>query len=156
MHQQRTLIEETSDAPRRVSGEERHHERYLRKENRRLAVLLVLGLATVLATVLVSWACAQERGKIEVKDLSDLPVHTYKIEGSVSDLLGAGRPFFAFAKEVRANLETDLKNYDIKDTATLQRMYNTLLALDLLESRPDGGCRTSSASGTWKTRKRCG
>jgi hypothetical protein len=75
--------------------------------------------------------------KIKVKTLDDLPRHTYKIAGSVSDLLKADEAFAEFARKVRADIEGDLAKYEINDAATLQGLYGTLRNLDLLEGRYD-------------------
>jgi subtilisin family serine protease len=98
--------------------------------------LSTIGVACLIsAAVAVATARAQE--KVPVKSLDDLPRHTYKIPGSVSELLKSDEQFVALARPVRADLEADLAQYQIEDTATLQRFRNVLVNLDLLEGRYD-------------------
>lgn len=75
--------------------------------------------------------------KIKIASLDDLPRHTYKLSGSVSELIKSDEQFAAFATEVRANIESDLAKYEIDDAATMQDFYGTLLALDMVEGRFD-------------------
>jgi hypothetical protein len=101
-------------------------------------------LLLVIAIPLLAVAAAAQQGtgdKIEVKTLSDLPVHTYPLEGSVSELLGSQTQFAALARQLRANIEADLKAFDIQDRPTLQKMHQTLLLLDLLEGNEAGVVR---------------
>ncbi len=100
--------------------------------------LSVVGLAAAL--IYSSAVVAQDKGakeKIKINNLEDLPRHTYKVAGSVSELLQSDEQFTAFAKQVRANVEGDLAKYEIDDAATLQGFYGTLLSLDLLEGHYD-------------------
>ena len=75
--------------------------------------------------------------KIKIASLDDLPRHTYKIDGSVSELITSDEAFAEFAAKVRANVESDLATYEINDAATLQGYYGTLLLLDLLDGNYD-------------------
>ena len=81
----------------------------VQRKNRRWPILC--------AVCVVSTALGQE--KTPVKSLDDLPRHTYKIPGSVSELLKSDEQFTALAKAVRADLEADLAKYQIEDAATL-------------------------------------
>jgi len=100
--------------------------------------LSVVGLAAAMV-----WPAAglaqddQPRQKIKIRTLDDLPRHTYKLQGSVSELLQSAEQFAAFAARVRADTEADLEKYEIDDAATLQKFYGTLLSLDMLEGRYD-------------------
>jgi len=100
-------------------------------------------MLVILAVFLVSLpvatpALAQDAGeKIKVENLSDLPVHSYPIEGSVSELLASDADFMKLMAQVKADLESDLAKYQIDDAATLQDIYSTLLAIDLIEGRHD-------------------
>ncbi len=104
--------------------------------------LSVVGL--VAAMVWPEAGLAQDDGpkqKIKIKTLNDLPRHTYKLQGSVSELLQSDEQFAAFAAKVRADTDADLEKYEIDDPATLQKFYGTLLSLDMLEDRYDGALK---------------
>jgi hypothetical protein len=102
----------------------------MRRTRRNLHWILSLSLACPLAA-----AVAQD--KVPIKSLDDLPRHTYKIPGSVTELLQTDEQFAALAKPVRADVEADLAKYQIEDASTLQRFHNLLVNLDLLEGRYD-------------------
>ena len=74
----------------------------------------------------------EHNGKIVVTTLADLPQHTYALEGSVSELLADEAAFAAFLQEVKADLEADLKRYQINDDATMQGLYGSLAAMNML------------------------
>jgi hypothetical protein len=93
-----------------------------------MALGLVSGLLLALATTM---AAAQDKTPIKSQD--DLPRHTYKLAGTATELLQSDEQFAALAKAVRADLEADLAKYQIEDASTLQRLYNVLVSLDVLE-----------------------
>jgi subtilisin family serine protease len=107
------------------------------------SLCLALRLSVVALVAAIFWpdtGFAQNdspQQKIKINSLDDLPRHTYKIKGSVSELLRSDADFEAFAKQVRADVGADLANYEIDDAATLQKLYGTLLGLDMLEGRYD-------------------
>jgi subtilisin family serine protease len=78
---------------------------------------------------------SQER--IVIESLTDLPVHTYPVTLSASELLAADEPFTKLLQAMRADLEGDLARYEVKDAATLQKWHRTLCLIDLLEGRDD-------------------
>jgi hypothetical protein len=71
--------------------------------------------------------------KIQVLKEDDLPRHTYEVETTASELVSSWDALAPLAEQVRADLESDLEAYDIRDKTTLQRIYGTLLTLDMLE-----------------------
>jgi len=75
--------------------------------------------------------------KPKITKLDDLPVYTYPVQGSATDLVTSAPAFASFAAAVRANVEKDLSDYDIQDKTTLKRLKTTLLSLDLLEGKND-------------------
>jgi len=99
-----------------------------------MSILLLCGLLLVSGFTTLS---AQETTKQKITKLDDLPRHSYKITGKVSEMVNSDEAFGAFAAELRANLEETLKNYEISDKTTLKNIYGTLLTLDLLESKFD-------------------
>ncbi len=76
-------------------------------------------------------------GKISITSLDQLPVHTYPISGTVSELLDDRQALADLRQQYRADLESDLAKYEIKDTATLQGKYNVLATLDVIDGRND-------------------
>jgi len=80
---------------------------------------------------------AQGEPKKRVEGIDDLPRHTYKIEGTVSELYSNQEAFRSFAAQVRADVEKDLAEYEIEDSRTLRSYYGTLLALDMMDGAFD-------------------
>ncbi len=75
--------------------------------------------------------------KITITSLDELPVHTYPIEGTVTELLDNPEALEALRQSLLSDLEADLTRYEINDTATLQGKYGTLSRLYLIEGRYD-------------------
>ena len=96
-------------------------------------------ICAVCAFALARPVAAQD--KIPVKSADDLPRHTYKIAGSATELLKSDEQSAALAKQVRADVEADLAKYQIDDASTLQKYYNVLLGLDMLEARYDAAVK---------------
>jgi subtilisin family serine protease len=92
---------------------------------RRLIPLLALALTLLRA----------QPPKQKITRAADLPVFTYKIEGTVEDVLQSDAKFHRLAIEIRKNIESDLAQYDIEDKGTLRDLLSTLSTLDLLEGR---------------------
>ena len=97
-----------------------------------LALVLVISAGAVLAR-------GQE--KIRIKTADELPRHSYKIHGSVSELLKSDDALLALAKQVRADTEADLAKYEIGDAPTLRELTGVLLSVALLENRLDDASR---------------
>lgn len=96
-----------------------------------IALFLIAGLALA-----ASPALAQPPAeRITVKTVDDLPRHTYKIEGKASEFLTSDKPFQAFLTKLRADLESDLAKYDIKDPTTLQGYYSQLQQIATIQGR---------------------
>lgn len=76
-----------------------------------------------------------EQAKPKITKQDDLPRHTYPVNDSVIDLVTSSEKFTPFAAQVRANIESDLANYNIEDKTTLKNLKGTLLTLDLLEGK---------------------
>ncbi len=94
-----------------------------------IAVLGVLGYP----------ALAQAKKKITKAD--DLPRITYKVEGTATDLVMNAEKFNPFARQVRADIERILAEYDIEDKSTLKSFKGTLLALELLAGNDDAALK---------------
>ncbi|MGA2398097.1 MAG: S8 family serine peptidase [Steroidobacteraceae bacterium] len=100
----------------------------------------LIGCALVCATSRPAHT-APERATISSQ--SDLPHFSYPINGSASALIDADDPTFAaFAKEVRANVERVLNDYDIKDRSTLRELLSEKLDLQELDGQYQDALQT--------------
>jgi subtilisin family serine protease len=98
-----------------------------------------LAPSLALTVLLVAWtspAFAQAKKKVTKAD--DLPPITYPVEGTATELVTSAKKFEPFARQVRANIERILAEYEIEDKSTLKEFKGTLLAMELL-----AGNRTS-------------
>jgi hypothetical protein len=75
--------------------------------------------------------------KIHVARADDLPQHFYPFKGQLAEMVDSQDQMANLAAAVRADLEGDLNKYDIDDLATLKRIHNTLLTIDVLQGRFD-------------------
>jgi len=103
--------------------------------NTRLLALLVACLVTV-------GAHAQTKPRIE--KAADLPRFSYKIEGSVEDIVRDDAKFRRFAADVRRDAETVLANYQIDDRATLRQLEGELAQLDYLDGNYDAALQRAA------------
>ncbi len=99
-----------------------------------------LGLSLALMLILIlSGGCASYQSppvqKLAISSLDELPIHTYPIEGTVSNLLDDRESLTQLRKMYRADLEDDLAKFEINDTSTLQGMYSKLATLNILDGR---------------------
>lgn len=98
----------------------------------RLASVLVV--ASLLG--IAGFASAQDR--MTVHSIDDLPRYSYPLSGSVADLLAADAPAFeAMGQPMRADIDTILTKYDVTDNATLRRLLQARLALQIDSGRED-------------------
>lgn len=100
-----------------------------------LSVLLLITAATLPATM--DTAFAADDAKKSVESVSDLPTHTYDVGETASALLEDDARFDALVAAVHEDLKSTLDEYDIQDSATLQRYYGMLANIALLEERHD-------------------
>ena len=77
------------------------------------------------------------QAKKQVTKADDLPRITYKVEGTATELVTSAEKFNPFARQLRADIEKILAEYDIEDKATLKGFKGTLLALELLAGNDD-------------------
>jgi subtilisin family serine protease len=98
--------------------------------NRDLSFLLALVLLVAMGAV------AQTRPRIE--KAADLPRFSYRIEGSVEDMIRDDAKFKRFASGVRHDAESVLAGYEIGDRATLRQLEGELAQLDYLDGNNDG------------------
>jgi len=70
-----------------------------------------------------------------------VPRFQYSITGKVEDLVRSEQAFRPFAAQVRMNVESVLRDYEIDDAATKRGLLATLVALDMLEGHDDAARR---------------
>jgi len=99
--------------------------------------LAMLLLAIALGACSSTKPAAAPEPKILINSLDELPVHTYAINGSVSDLLDDREALAELRRLYRADLESDMRKYSIDDNSTLQGMYSKMATLDLIDGRND-------------------
>ncbi len=75
--------------------------------------------------------------KIQIQSLDELPVHTYPLSGTVTEMLDDQEALAALRQNMVADLEDDLARYEINDTSTLQGKYSTLAGLYVSAGRYD-------------------
>ena len=102
--------------------------------------ILVLTSLAGLVSAHAADATPQEPGheRRQVLSESDLPQHRYTPDSStVSALLEGGPAFDALAAEVKHDTEATLRDYVIKDPATLRGLHGTLIDLAVLTGDAD-------------------
>jgi len=75
---------------------------------------------------------AAPAGKIKITKLSDLPPHTYSIQGKASELVENPEAVLDLAGRVEKDVRADLDKYDIDDKTTLRRYHGMLLNIAML------------------------
>lgn len=100
-------------------------------------------IASVIVALLIAVAPAQIPKK-KITRAADLPVFQYKIDGKVEDVIQSEEAFRPLAAQIRRDVESVLRDYDVEDRATRRSLLGTLVALDILEKR-DGDARAKLA-----------
>ena len=93
-------------------------------------------LRVIVAVVLPMIAFGQP-AKQKITREADVPRFQYTMGGAVEDLIKSESAFRPFAAQVRKNVESVLRDFDIEDAATRRGLLNTLASLDLREDRDD-------------------
>jgi subtilisin family serine protease len=75
--------------------------------------------------------------KKKITRAADVPQFQYSISGKVEDLVRSEQAFRPFAAQLRKNVESVLRDYEIDDAATKRSLLSTLAALDMLEGHDD-------------------
>ena len=101
---------------------------------RLLALIVALGLSTT----------ALGQGKPRIEKAADLPRFTYKIDGSVEDVIRDDAKFRRFAADVRRDAESVLNGYQIDDRATLRQIEGELTQLDYLDGNLDSALKRAA------------
>jgi subtilisin family serine protease len=80
---------------------------------------------------------AAEADKKKTTRAADLPVFQYTIQGSVEDLVQSPEKFQSLASQIRRDVESVLRDYDIEDAATKRGLLSVLVTLDMLDGKDD-------------------
>jgi hypothetical protein len=72
-------------------------------------------------------------GSAQVATPSDLPSHTYVIQGKPSDVVQNHDAVLALARQLETNLKADIESLGTRDKAPLTRMYSSLMATAMVK-----------------------
>src|SRR5882757_145439 len=75
--------------------------------------------------------------KKHITRAADVPQFQYAVSGKVEDIIKSEEAFRPFAAQVRRNVESVLRDYEIDDAGTKRGLLGILAALDLLEGHDD-------------------
>lgn len=98
-----------------------------------MKLLPILSLPLLLAAGGLPTHAQAPAGKIQITKLSDLPPHSYVIQGKPSEVIQNHEAMLALALAVEKDLRADLEKYDIQDKTALKRFYGSLSAIALLK-----------------------
>jgi subtilisin family serine protease len=98
-----------------------------------------LTAAVLLVVAYASAGAAQEppRDRIRIERAADLPRHSYPVDTTAAALLDDDARFGALARQLEADLLSDLERYIIEDRATLKGYYDGLADLALQRGNHD-------------------
>ncbi len=88
-----------------------------------------------LTLVLAGGAAAESKKRIE--RAADVPRFSYKLDGSIEDMLRDDAKWKPFAAAVRSDVESVLAHYDIADKTTERQLLSEIAQLDMLDGRYD-------------------
>ena len=94
-------------------------------------------LVTRLACFVIPVLLLAQAPKKKITRAADVPVFQYSVGSKVEDLVRSEKDFRPFAAQVRKNVESVLRDYEIDDAATKRGLLATLVALDILEGHDD-------------------
>jgi subtilisin family serine protease len=93
--------------------------------------------ALLCACLLAAAGPATAQPKPRIEKAADLPRFTYKLDGSVEDVIRDDAKFRRFAADVRRDARSVLDGYRIDDRATLRQLEGELVQLDYLDGDLD-------------------
>ena len=99
------------------------------------------GLIVCLALIVATAAVAQDRKRID--RAADVPRFSYKIDGSLEDVIRDDAKFKPLAQAVRRDTESVLAQYEIADKAELRQLLGVIAQLDYLEGHYDDAMQVS-------------
>ncbi len=71
--------------------------------------------------------------KIKINSLDELPVHTYPLQGTLSEMLASHKIMAELRQAVKADIESDMQTYLIEDVATLQGKHQSLATVAMAD-----------------------
>ncbi|MCK6434817.1 MAG: S8 family serine peptidase [Burkholderiaceae bacterium] len=99
-------------------------------------------LKNFLTVSAVAWACAlagapaaMAQPKPRIERAADMPRFTYKIDGTLEEIVRSGDRFAPLAAAIRRDIEAVLAGYEIPDKGTQRDLIATLAALDFLDGQ---------------------
>ena len=92
---------------------------------------------SIVAVLLLPVLFFGQAPKKKITRAADVPQFQYDMSGKVEYLVKTEQLFRLFAAQVRKNVESVLRDYEIEDAATKRGLLGTLAALDLLDGRDD-------------------
>ena len=95
----------------------------------------------LLALLLLVATSALAQAKPKIAKAADLPRFSYRVEGSVEDMIRDDAKFKRFADAVRRDAQSVLDGYEIDDRATLRELEGELALLDYLDGNLDGASK---------------
>jgi len=97
---------------------------------------LVVGITGALITVLLFGQAPKK-----ITRAADVPQFQYSVKGKVEDLVKSEEAFRPFAAQVRKNVESILRDYEVDDASTKRGLFSVLASLDLLEGHDEDARR---------------
>jgi len=95
-----------------------------------LAALMLIGTQSLQAQV------QAPTGKMQITKASDLPVHTFTIQGKPSEVAQNLDAMLALARQLEMNLKRDLATHEIQDKGLLQGIHTDLFVIAVLKQDP--------------------
>jgi hypothetical protein len=90
---------------------------------------------TAAALLLAGCASSQHGGKPRIEKPVDLPAHSYRVPPEPGRLVTDAAGFAELSKQMRADLERDLSDYDIRDQTIVKDHLFHLAILDALDGK---------------------
>ncbi len=89
------------------------------------------------ACLLLPLALFAQTPKKKIARAADVPQFQYAIKGKVEDLVQSEEAFRPLAAQIRKNVESVLRDYEIDDASTKRDLLSVLATLDVLEGHDD-------------------
>jgi subtilisin family serine protease len=75
--------------------------------------------------------------KKKITRAADLPVFQYTVNGNVEDLVQSQEAFQPLANQIRKDVQSVLRDYDIEDASAKRGLLTVLVTLDMLDGKDD-------------------
>lgn len=104
----------------------------------------MLRLLAPLVAALLALPAAAEAPRKKIERADQLPPRAYRIDQKPSALVADPRATEALAEAVRKGLESDLREFDLQDKATLRNYHSSLATFALMQGRLDDALAEAS------------